>query len=325
MEDKIDILLATYKTNIEFLTKQIDSILTQSYTNINLIISDDNSEDIELKEVLENYEKKDERVKVFFQEKNIGYIKNFEFLLTKSDAEYIMFSDHDDIWYPEKVEKSIKELLEENVDCVYVNANQIDKDDKIIHKNYFKYKNVPLIFGKNKLGNSRCIGIGCSQIFTKKIKEKMLPFKESVIAHDWLVSFLANERKGLAYIDEPLFGYRLHETNVFGGRNLDQNLNRWKEEHGNSYKSYLKYRKEKVIDKAYLNGAIMCYEYSRVEENKNFLEKAINYYKNLEESRYINFHFIKYFKFLGGHNLFKKMIKELVIFHFPIIGYIKFR
>ena len=69
----------------------------------------------------------------------------------------------------------------------------------------------------------------------------------------------------------------------------------------------------------------MCYEYSRVEENKKFLEKAINYYKNLEESRYINFHFIKYFKFLGGHNLFKKMIKELVIFHFPIIGYIKFR
>lgn len=325
MEEKVDILLATYKTNIKFLKKQIDSILNQTYSNIHLIISDDNSKQNELKEILTNYEKNDNRVTVYFQEKNIGYIKNFEFLLNKSESEYIMFSDHDDIWYPEKVQKSLKELIENDVDCVYVNANQINQDDKTIHKNYFKYKNVPLIFGKSKLAISRCIGIGCSQIFTKKIKEKMLPFKESVMAHDWLVSFLANERKGLIYIDEPLFGYRLHETNVFGGRNLEQNLDRWKKEYGNSYKSYLKYRKENVIDKAYLDGAIMCKEYCRIDENMKFLDELINYYKQIESSQYFNFHIMKYFKFLVGHNLFKKIIKELVIFHFPLIGYLKFR
>ena len=250
MEAKVDILLATYKTNIEYLKKQIESILNQTFENIKLIISDDNSNEPKLKETLEEYAKKDKRIELYFQEKNLGYIKNFEFLLKKSTAEYIMFSDHDDIWYPNKVEESLKEIELTGTDLVYVNSKQIDGNEKVIHKDYFKYKNMPLILGKSKLAISRCIGIGCSQIFTKDVKEAMLPFTENVMAHDWLVAFIANENRGIAYIDTPLFDYRLHEKNVFGGRNLAQNTSRWKEKNGKTYKSYLKYRKEDVIDKA---------------------------------------------------------------------------
>ena len=325
MREKVDILLATYKSNVNYLKKQIDSILNQTYENICLIISDDNSQDEELKKVLEEYAEKDHRIQLYFQEKNIGYIKNFGFLLEKSTSEYIMYSDHDDIWYPEKVEKSLKELVEEDVDLVYVNCRQIDQNDTVIKKSYFKYKNMPLIYGKSKLAISRCIGIGCSQIFTKNVKEQMIPFKESVIAHDWLAAFIANEQKGLAYIEEPLFGYRLHTDNVFGGRNLNQNLAKWKEKNGKSYKSYLKYRKEDVIDKAYLNGAKMCLDYAKKQTTKQFLNKIINYYIKLEKSKYINLNLFQYFKYLSGHNLAKKMIKEIMIFHFPIFGYLVFR
>lgn len=324
MEDKIDIILATYNTKIEYLKKQIDSILSQTYKNIELIISDDNSSEKEVQEILKEYEKKDNRIKIYIQEKNTGYIKNFEFLLKKAEAQYIMFCDHDDIWYKNKVEESIKKLKNDNVDLVYCNSTQINEKDEIIKKDYFKYKNVPLIKGKSKLAMSRCIGIGCSQIITKQIRDKMLPFTEEVMAHDWLAAFIANENKGIAYIEEPLFGYRLHNTNVFGGRNLAQNLARWKEENGKDYKSYLKYRKEKVIDKAYLDGAKMCKCYAENEDSKKFLGKIIRYYENLEKSRYLNFHIFKYFKFLAGNNLFKKSIKELVIFHFPIIGFLEF-
>lgn len=324
MEDKIDIILATYNTKIEYLKKQIDSILAQTYQNIELIISDDNSSKKEVRETLKEYEEKDARVKLYMQEKNIGYIKNFEFLLEKAEAEYIMFCDHDDIWYENKVEESIKKLKSENVDLVYCNSTQINEKDEVIKKDYFKYKNVPLIKGKNKLAISRCIGIGCSQIITKQVRDKMLPFTEEVMAHDWLAAFIANENKGISYIEQPLFGYRLHNTNVFGGRNLAQNLARWKEENGKNYKSYLKYRKEKVIDKAYLDGAKMCKQYATSDADKVFLDKLINYYENLEKSKYINLHICKYFKFLAGKNLLKKTIKEIVIFHFPIIGFLEF-
>ena len=79
MEDKIDILLATYNGE-NYVGEQIESILSQTYKNINLIISDDKSQD-NTREILEEYAKKDERITVYFQEKNLGYIKNFEFFI----------------------------------------------------------------------------------------------------------------------------------------------------------------------------------------------------------------------------------------------------
>lgn len=325
MQEEVEILLTTYNTEIEYLKQQIESILNQTYRNFKLLISDDASTKEEIKPILEAYQKQDNRVTLYLQEKNLGYNKNFEFLLKQAKAKYIMFADHDDIWYPQKVEKSVEKIEKEKVDLVYCNANQINEKGEIIQQNYFTYKNVPLINGKDKLAISRCIGIGCSQIITKAVKNKMIPFTDKVIAHDWLASFIANEGKGIAYIEEPLFGYRLHNTNVFGGRSLSQNLAKWKEENGSTYQSYLKYRKEKVIDKAYLDGAEMCLQYANKQENKRFLEDIIKYYEDLEKSKYINVHFIKYFKFLAGRNLLKKMIKEVIIFHFSIIGYLIFR
>ena len=99
MEEQIDILMATYNSDIKYLKKQIDSILNQTYKNIKLIISDDNSNKKEVQEELKKYKEKDERIEIYIQEKNLGYTKNFGFLLERSTAEYIMFSDHDDIWY----------------------------------------------------------------------------------------------------------------------------------------------------------------------------------------------------------------------------------
>lgn len=324
-QDLVDVLIATYNPQKEFFQKQIESILNQTHKNIHIYISDDCSKNESIKQFLKEYEKKDKRITLIFQEKNLGCTKNFGYLLEKSTANYICYSDQDDIWYENKIEKCLKKIKEEKVDLIYCNCKQINEDEKIIHNNYFKYKNVPLIKGKDKLARSRCIGIGCSQMFTKNLKEKIIPFKESVIAHDWIVSYMANEMNGMTYIEEPLFDYRLHTGNIFGGRSLEQNLSIWKNKNGISYDSYSKYRKEKVINKAYLYGARMCLDYTKNKEEQSYIEKLIKYYESLNKSKYINLHFIKYFKFLSGRNLLKKMIKEFVIFHFPIIGYIKFK
>ena len=323
MEEKVDILLATYKPNITYLKEQIESILNQTHKNIKLYISDDYSNEQEVIKTLETYAQKDDRIELYVQEKNLGYIKNFEFLLTKSTAKYVAFCDQDDIWYPNKIEKSLNTLIEKNVDLIYCNSKHINENDEIINLNYFKHKNMPLVKGKNNiLTISRYLGLGCSQIFTSEVRQKMLPYKESVMAHDWLASFIASEGKGVDYIEEPLFSYRLHTSNVFGGRSLNQNISRWKQEHGKSYQSYLQYRNEKVIDKAYLDGAKMCLEYSTNSENMEKIKQLIKYYENLKKVKYINFHVGKYMKFLSGKNMLKKMIKELIIFHLPLLGYV---
>lgn len=324
MEDLVDVLVATYNTDATYLKKQIQSILKQTYQNLHIYISDDCSTKPEIKEILKEFAQKDERIKLFLQSQNLGYNKNFEFLLNQSTAEYITFSDHDDIWYLDKIEKSLQKLKKEKVDMVYCNCRQINEKGIVLKENYFKYKNIPLINKTGKLAISRCAGNGCSQMITKDVKQKMLPFKEQVIAHDWLAGFIANEGKGIAYIKEPLFDYRLHNTNVFGGRNLSQNLNRWKEKNGKTYKAFLEYRKD-AIQKAYESGIKMCLEYSTKKENQDFCKEAEKYYEKIYKTKIINLTNIKkYFKILNGKNVGKKKIREIALFHFPLIAYFKF-
>lgn len=325
MKDKVDILLTTYNTNINYLKKQLDSILNQTYKNFTLIISDDCSPNEEIRTVLKEYEEKDNRIKLYFQEKNLGCTKSFEFLLKQSTAQYISFADHDDIWYPNKIEESLKTLKEKDVDLVYCDANQIDKEGKILHNSYLNYKNMPKVEGKSFiLPFSRHIAIGCSQMITKEVKEKMLPFTENTFAHDWHSTYIASNLKGIYCIDKPLFGYRIHENNVFGGRNLKQNMKLWKKENGNTYKSYLKYR-HRVITDTYLAGTLMCKQYSKKLEN-NQLEKEenniIEYYKKTQNAKIVYFPIYKYFKYLYFSQIRKRAIKEIMILHFPLLSYL---
>lgn len=329
MEDKVDILLTTYNTKIEYLKKQIDSILNQTYKNFTLIISDDCSPNEKVREVLQEYEEKDKRIKLYFQEKNLGYTKNFEFVLTKSTANYIAFSDHDDIWYSNKIEDSIKTLKEKNVDLVYCDAKQIDENGQVLHESYLRYKNLPIInerYQKNILPFSRHIAIGCSQLFTKEVKDIMLPFTPHTMAHVWNSVYIASKLKGIYCIDKPLFEYRLHANNAFGGRNFKQNMQIWKKENGNTYKSYLKYR-HKVITETYLAGVLMCKEYCdkiNHEDKKNIEKDIIKYFEKSQKSKIIYLPIHKYFRYLYFKGIKKRKYKEIMILHFPLISYLIF-
>lgn len=324
MEEKVDILLTTYNTKIEYLKKQIDSILNQTHTNFELIISDDCSPKEEIRTILKEYEKKDNRIKLYFQETNLGCTKSFEFLLKQSTSEYIAFSDHDDIWYPNKIKESLKAIKEKKVSLVYCDANQIDENDNILNKSYLRYKNMPIVEGKKFiLPFARHIAIGCSQMITKEVKEKMIPFTENTFAHDWHSVYIASSINGIYCIDKPLFGYRIHENNIFGGRSFKQNMKIWKNENGNNYKSYLKYR-HKVITETYLAGAMMCMDYSSKIENKlkDKEENIIKYYENCQKSKIIYLAIHKYFKYLSFKGIGKRLFKEIMILHFPLFSYI---
>ena len=69
----------------------------------------------------------------------------------------------------------------------------------------------------------------------------------------------------------------------------------------------------------------MCKDYCTNSKDEKFINDLILYYKSLERSKYINIHLIKYFKYLSGKNMLKKTIKEIISFHFPVIGYIIYK
>ena len=135
--EKIDVLMATYNGE-KYLREQIDSILNQTYSNINLIISDDCSTD-KTQEILKEYEQKDSRVILKLHKERFGIIKNFEYLLNQVKSDYYMLSDQDDVWLPEKIEKSFKKLNDENADLVFADLEVVDENLKTIYPSYGDY------------------------------------------------------------------------------------------------------------------------------------------------------------------------------------------
>lgn len=220
-EKKIEILLATYNGE-KYLNEQIDSIINQTYTNWKLLIRDDGSEDRTL-EILKEYEKRDERISILRDNKgNLGFVKNFEELLKNSSEEFIMFSDQDDYWLENKIEKYIGVL--ENLDVeklkkpLLIHSNSFVCDEKlnILKKNFVDSK-VALQYGGNGFFFAYFVQ-GSTTLINRKLIDLGLPFLKSVTLHDryfhLLVEFFGNR----IFIDESLIKYRQHRNNEIGAK-----------------------------------------------------------------------------------------------------------
>ena len=199
----IDILMATYNGE-KYLREQIDSILNQTYSNFRLLISDDCSKD-GTRKILEEYEKKDNRIIVFYQEKNLGYVKNFEFLLTKVENEIYALSDQDDVWNSDKVEKSVKKLKDSNADLVFTDLEVVNEKLETLYPSYNDY----MIFSRkiSKFTNSYLLEYlyntitGCTLVSKKKFLDKILPIPmdSKYVIHDSKRLFL--QRRLLPFLE----------------------------------------------------------------------------------------------------------------------------
>ena len=112
----ISILMSCYRSNLEYLKQQIDSIIKQTEQDWELLIYNDGAEGLQ-DWLLQNYNEK--RI-IYYDGIHLGYAKSYNYLLHFSEGEYICFCDHDDIWEPDKLEVEKKYLDEHSdVDCVF--------------------------------------------------------------------------------------------------------------------------------------------------------------------------------------------------------------
>lgn len=124
-EPIISILVPCYNTK-KYLSKCIDSILNQTYKNIELILLSDGSTDGS-NEVMKEYATKDNRIKVIDRE-NRGIAISRNELIENSSGEYLMFVDSDDTISKYMLEDMLKQMLEENADLVMCPANIVHED-----------------------------------------------------------------------------------------------------------------------------------------------------------------------------------------------------
>ena len=105
---KITIGIPVYNGE-KFIKRAIDSILSQTYTNFKLIISDNGSTD-STSIICKDYQQKDGRIQYIKQEKNMGWFFNFKCLLDLARSEYFVWIADDDYWKPSFLEENIKKL-----------------------------------------------------------------------------------------------------------------------------------------------------------------------------------------------------------------------
>ena len=218
--EKIDILLATYNGS-KYLHEQLDSILSQSYGNINVIIRDDGSSDNTVM-IIKEYEQKDNRIKLLNDNLgNLGFVRNFEELMKNSTSEYLMFSDQDDIWYNNKVETSytrIKAIEEINgKSCpILVHTNSRIMNYETRTKSLFISDCAKNSSFENSFFNF--FVQGSTMLINGSLKREALPFSKEVYLHDRYLHLIAEFIGVRAYIDMPTMDYRQHSNNEIGSR-----------------------------------------------------------------------------------------------------------
>ena len=315
--EKVDILLATYNGE-KYLREQIDSILNQTHTEFRLLISDDGSTD-GTREILKEYKEKDARIDVFFQENNLGVVKNFEFLLEKVEAKYYMFSDQDDIWKETKIEKSLNKI-EEGFDLVYSDLEVVDENLNVTYSSYWKLKG---IYNKiKKYNNFESLYLnnfitGCTMISKKELINSFMPLPNTskFVLHDYWISLIISQNGKIAYIEEPLIKYRQHKNNKVGSKKKTDEL-----------KSIDEIRSLFIqVKKEHFSVFIENENKFKSEEIRKLNKKALEYYEMLETKKNINFKgwglFIRLYKYEG----LSYSLQNFAILNLPVLTKILYK
>jgi len=212
----VTIVLTSFNCKL-YLPMQIDSILHQTYQNWNLIIADDGSTD-GTREIAERYSKTHPGIEVITH-RNVGVSKNFESGLVLANGEYIAVADVDDYWLPDKLEKGVA-YLEENqhIGMVYHDAKIADSELNIISNSLMKVLGFvpysPQIETLNSLLQQNHV-TGPTIMFRNSLSKYLVPFPYGILQDHW-IALIAAEYSKIGYISEPLVLYRQREGSIQG-------------------------------------------------------------------------------------------------------------
>lgn len=253
----VSILLTTYNSE-RYLHELIDSLLKQTYTNWTLYIVDDGSID-RTSQIIDDYTTQYTRVvKLFNRKARQGAKNNFLYLLSEVESDYFMFCDHDDVWLPNKIEKSITEIIKLERDnplvpiIVHSDLYVVDKNLDIISNSFFEYAGVNpriLLSSINHLSHSNCV-TGCTMIINRLAKEVSFPILPEALMHDSWIALSVFHANGIIHcIYEPLILYRQHDNNALGAISKNQNgmLRRLSYIHKSCLANFKQYKMAKKI------------------------------------------------------------------------------
>ncbi|SMG19664.1 glycosyltransferase family 2 protein [Fibrobacter sp. UWB13] len=217
---KIAVLLATYNGG-KYIREQLDSLFQQSCKQFHLYVRDDGSSDDTMKIVGQFREMYPDRVTILKDsQKHRGAAKSFMYLLENVDSEYYMFCDQDDIWLPEKIEKTFARMKEAEGTApvlVATDLRVVDEQLSPIKESFNEDLKIDVFRKHPELICVRHVVTGCTMMFNRAAKEVSLPMSPRATMHDEWVALCVHFKGGvISILDDATILYRQHTSNTLG-------------------------------------------------------------------------------------------------------------
>ena len=221
----IDILMATYNGE-QYIEEQLESIISQSCSDWRLIISDDCSKDGTVSIVKKYQAKYPDKILLFENYEPSGSAQNNFFNTIKyATSDYIMFSDQDDVWFPDKIENTYNKMLEIESECdsntpvlVHTDLKVVDRTLNIINDSLFEMMN---------LDSNRCafnnllvqnIVTGCTIMGNRALFNYIKKIPGNAVMHDMWIALIASAFGEIGFVDKSTMLYRQHGNNSVGAK-----------------------------------------------------------------------------------------------------------
>ena len=219
MNSLISIITPSYNSS-KFISQTIESVISQTYENWEMIIVDDMSPD-NSNEIIEEFIKKDSRIKLIKLEKNGGPAVARNRAIKEAQGRYMAFLDADDLWMPEKLKKQIAFMNENDLAFTYSSYGLIDEDNndlgEFITKETITYTSM-----------LKTCSVGClTAIYdTEKLGKVFMPNILKRQDYGTWLKILKNIKTTKGII-EPLATYRILKNSVSSNK-IKASMYQWK-------------------------------------------------------------------------------------------------
>lgn len=230
-KNTVAICLATYNGS-KYIQEQINSILAQTYTNWFLFIRDDNSSDDTVTQIQKYVSENSGRIVLIDDDALVGgsakqnFVSILSWVKQNYDFQYFMFCDQDDVWLPEKIEKSIDTMkANETPDhlpvLVHTDLKVVDQNLALLGESFFAYRALdPEVVDLRHLLIQNNV-TGCTMLWNKALNNLIDIEDETVAMHDWWIVLVASVFGKIVYVNEGTILYRQHGNNVVGATRVN--------------------------------------------------------------------------------------------------------
>jgi glycosyltransferase involved in cell wall biosynthesis len=205
----VSVIIPNYNYE-RYLGETLDSVLAQTYQEIEIIVVDDGSKDGS-RAILESY---GERITPIFQ-KNAGVSAARNNGVAASSGEYIAFLDADDAWLPSKIEKQVARFINEpDLGLVHVGVDEVDAEGRSLVQRLEGVEGsvAPILLQLRREG---VLGGGSGLMVPRRVFNEVGGFDLRLsTSADWDLFYRISERYRVGFVPEILIKYRVHSSNM---------------------------------------------------------------------------------------------------------------